>query len=102
MSTLEVPERHAHEPDAQLRELVRTLAERNAQLQRALTSRIVIEQAKGVLAERFAVTPDEAFELLRRGARSNRRSIHGLAADVVGSRTTPADIAGLEAPSRAR
>jgi AmiR/NasT family two-component response regulator len=57
-----------------------------------LESRIVIEQAKGVLVERLALGPDEAFEILRRAARSQRRRIHDLAADVVTSRDTPAMI----------
>lgn len=80
---------------AQLVELTRTLAERNGQLQRALESRIVIEQAKGVLAERIGVAPDAAFELLRRAARNHRLRIHALAEDVVGSRTTPPPIQEL-------
>jgi AmiR/NasT family two-component response regulator len=76
-------------------ELTRTLAERNAQLQQALESRIVIEQAKGVLAERFGLPPDDAFRLLRRGARNHRLRIHRLAADVVASRVTPPQIREL-------
>ncbi|MDQ1462724.1 MAG: hypothetical protein QOI08_4208, partial [Actinomycetota bacterium] len=36
---------------------------RVAQLQHALTSRIVVEQAKGMLAERYTLTPEEAYEL---------------------------------------
>jgi hypothetical protein len=72
--------------------LVDLLRERNLQLERALESRIVIEQAKGVLIERLALAPDLAFEILRRAARSQRRRIHVLAAEVVASRDTPPDI----------
>jgi AmiR/NasT family two-component response regulator len=39
------------------------------QLQVALNSRVIIEQAKGVLAQRLRVTPDEAFVTLRHYAR---------------------------------
>jgi hypothetical protein len=59
------------------------LIERSRQLEQALTSRVVIEQAKGVLAERHAMPVNEAFELLRQEARSARRKIHDVAADVV-------------------
>jgi len=54
-----------------------------SQLQTALTSRIVIEQAKGVLAERWKVTPDEAFRTLRRYARDTQSRLPDLAASVV-------------------
>lgn len=52
-------------------------------------SRIVIEQAKGVLAERYRLPMDEAFAVLRRAARSNRVRIHELAEAVVTSPRTP-------------
>ncbi|MEV0457102.1 GAF and ANTAR domain-containing protein [Catellatospora methionotrophica] len=62
-----------------------TLAE---QLQTALNSRIIIEQAKGVIAERRQVDMDEAFELLRNTARRNNRQLSELARSIVdGSET---------------
>jgi AmiR/NasT family two-component response regulator len=67
--------------------------ERRAQLENALRTRIVIEQAKGVLAERFGLDIEEAFDLLRRAARSHRMKIHALASEVVQSRETPPAIA---------
>ena len=47
----------------------------NEQLSGALTSRIVIEQAKGVISERAHVDLAEAFERLRRYARNNNRRL---------------------------
>jgi hypothetical protein len=58
---------------------------RAEQLQQALESRIVIEQAKGVLAERMTCDASAAFDLLRRTARSSRRKLPELAAEVVAS-----------------
>jgi hypothetical protein len=76
-------------------QLVETLLVRNAQLEGALRSRVVIEQAKGVLAERFRLSLDEAFALLRQAARSQRIRIHALAAAVVSSETSPPQIEHL-------
>ncbi len=58
------------------------------QLQVALNSRVMIEQAKGILAERLRITPDEAFIVLRRHARNHNRPLTQLASDVV-SDTAP-------------
>jgi hypothetical protein len=53
-----------------------------SQLQQALDSRVVIEQAKGILRGRHGVELDEAFERLRRYARSHNKRIHDVAAEV--------------------
>lgn len=57
------------------------------QLQSALDSRIVIEQAKGVLAERSGLDMGEAFALLRRTARSSNRRLAEIAADIIAGGT---------------
>jgi transcriptional regulator with GAF, ATPase, and Fis domain len=51
----------------------------NEQLQTALTSRVIIEQAKGKLAERLDLDMDQAFSLLRDSARSRNRRLSDLA-----------------------
>ena len=60
------------------------------QLQQALNSRVAIEQAKGVIAERHGVPMDVAFDALRRYARDNNRKLHDVAQGVVrGEMLTP-------------
>lgn len=54
-----------------------------AQLQTALHSRVIIEQAKGLLAERMNISVDQAFLHLRAQARNGRQKIHDVAAEVV-------------------
>lgn len=53
------------------------------QLQGALHSRIVIEQAKGILAGERDISVDQAFEVLRTHARNNHASLHSIAEAVV-------------------
>jgi len=65
-----------HRADLDLRVL-------NDQLRQALNSRIVIEQAKGVVSERLGVDMTEAFSLLRTYARNNGRLLSEVARDVV-------------------
>jgi hypothetical protein len=67
----------------------RTLA---VQLQGALDSRIVIEQAKGIVAERLQLGMDEAFELLRGLARRDRRRLSEIAGALIEGGVSEADL----------
>ena len=71
----------------ELAELERLRTE-NAQLQEALTSRIIIEQAKGVLAERGSLGMDAAFDRLRGYSRR-----HNLKLSDVGQQIIESDLA---------
>jgi GAF domain-containing protein len=55
----------------------------NAQLNHALTSRIVIEQAKGIIAEREGLTMEQAFSTLRTHARNHNLRLVDVARDVI-------------------
>ncbi len=62
------------------------------QLQGALNSRIVIEQAKGIVAERRRVGMDEAFAMLRRYARSNRIQLSDVARAIINKSLAPGEL----------
>jgi AmiR/NasT family two-component response regulator len=53
------------------------------QLQTALNSRVLIEQAKGVIAERRHIDMDQSFTLLRGSARARNRRLSDLARAIV-------------------
>lgn len=53
------------------------------QLRSALDSRVVVEQAKGLLAGRHDISPNEAFGRLRSWARANGRRLHTVCTEVV-------------------
>jgi len=55
----------------------------NEQLKEALDSRIVIEQAKGALAAERGISVDEAFDVLRRHARSHSTNLRKVAEAVI-------------------
>lgn len=68
---------------------LRKLQETVAQLEHALTVRVRVEQAIGVLAERHRLRPRQAFELLRSAARSRGRRVMEVATEVVDSAANP-------------
>jgi ANTAR domain len=72
-------------PDADAEQLKVTVA----QLERALTVRVRVEQAIGVLAERHRLRPRQAFELLRSASRARGARVSQTASDVVASATNP-------------
>jgi AmiR/NasT family two-component response regulator len=53
------------------------------QLQEALESRVVIEQAKGITAYKHTVSVDRAYEMMRRHARNNNASLRVVAEAIV-------------------
>jgi GAF domain-containing protein len=59
------------------------------QLQVALNSRIVVEQAKGAVARAFGIGVDESFELIRGYSRRTRRRLTDVAHEVVNSPNGP-------------
>jgi len=77
--------RHAR-PVSEADEAAR-LAVTVSQLEHALTARVRVEQAIGVLAERHRLRSRDAFDLLRSAARSRGRRVLDIAEDVVNSTT---------------
>ena len=69
----------------------------NEQLNHALNSRIVIEQAKGMLAERLDLTMQQGFSALRGYARNHNLRLADVANDIVTGALRSAD---LEGPSQ--
>jgi hypothetical protein len=60
-----------------------------AQLEHALSARVRVEQAIGVLAERHRLRPRQAFDLLRNVARSSGQKVTEIAGAVVDSTSNP-------------
>jgi len=80
---------HAGEQARKVSELENTIG----QLQSALDSRVTVERAVGMLAERFDLAVLDAFELLRSAARNSRRELRELALELTESRGwTPDEI----------
>jgi GAF domain-containing protein len=72
------------------------------QLQTALDSRVCIEQAKGVLAERLQITPAEGFKVLRAHARKHNTRLTDLATQVIDGLALPAAEPAAPAAARTR
>ncbi|CAM5578594.1 MULTISPECIES: GAF and ANTAR domain-containing protein [Streptomyces] len=66
----------------------------NEQLEGALGTRVVIEQAKGMLAERLGLSPDEAFQRLRTRARHHQILLTELSRQVISGKADPEQFTG--------
>ena len=64
-----------------------------AELQGALNSRVMIEQAKGILAESAHISVDEAFARIRTYARDHNRRLSEVARDLIDGKLEPARFA---------
>lgn len=74
----------------------------SSHLQTALNSRIVLEQAKGVVHEAAGVEMDEAFHLLRNYARNHNRRLTDVAQDVIRRKLFQHDLLTAARPSADR
>jgi GAF domain-containing protein len=74
-------------------------AEATSQLREALSSKILIEQAKGILAERMQLHVDDAFAVLRNYARQSNRPLPAVARAVVeGGHVEPRSVGTATTP----
>ena len=73
----------------------------NEQLNHALNSRVVIEQAKGMVAERAGLDMEQAFATLRNHARNHNLRLVDLASDVIGGAVAVADLDPPRSPKPA-
>jgi GAF domain-containing protein len=71
----------------------------NEQLQHALDSRVSIEQAKGVIAERAGLNMEQAFVALRTHARNQNLRLVDVARGVIEGTVSPAELAKPESRS---
>jgi GAF domain-containing protein len=62
----------------------------NEQLNTALNSRVVIEQAKGMIAERSSLNMEQSFAMLRAYARNHNLRLQAVARDVIDGSLAPA------------
>lgn len=72
------------------------------QLQVALNSRVILEQAKGILSEQTGLDVDSSFALLRSYARTHNLRLGDVATAVINHELCDADLAGNRAVPRDR
>lgn len=60
-------------------------AQKQESMHKAMTTRDVIGQAKGILMERFKITHEQAFLLLVQASQSSNRKLHEVAAELASS-----------------
>ncbi len=65
----------------------------NEQLNQALNTRIVIEQAKGMVSERLGLDMERSFAVLRAYARNHNARLASVAAEVISGSLSPAALA---------
>ena len=87
---------------AELEAEISRLRTENAQLQQALITRVVVEQAKGLVAGAAGVDMATAFELLRTYARAHNHALHPLCREVIHAATGAPTDAGAVRPPRDR
>jgi hypothetical protein len=81
LASLAVSSAQSHEDDER----------RAANLHAALVTREVIGQAQGILMERERITPDQAFDVLRRASQRLNRKLHEIAQSLVDTGEQPPD-----------
>ena len=82
----------------QQRTLQQTLITKD-QLQTALSTRVAIEQAKGILSERYGVPMDDSFHQLRSYARNHNLRLHEVAQGLINGAITPGALAAPGKPA---
>ncbi|QXV63311.1 hypothetical protein CVV72_31295 [Amycolatopsis sp. TNS106] len=70
------------------------LTRTSEQLQGALDSRVIIEQAKGLVSARLEIDPSDAFRVLRHYARANNRRLSELCELLVDRHMSASDLVG--------
>lgn len=98
-------DRHGPHGSQSLDDRVRELEDQLTTIRHALDNRDTIGMAKGILVAREGVSPDEAFETLKRASQRTNRKLADIAADMVrtaapAERPPVADRTGARRPGR--